>query len=347
VRERNGVTIHRASHTSFSKRYMLLKAVSFVSFVMACRRRIHRVPQPDVIVFETDPFLMPFVADRLHRSTGYSMVGYLQDIYPDVAVALGKAHNGWLIRKLRSALFDVYKRCQRMIVLSSDMQQLLVADGISSETTCVIPNWADSDSFRPVDRDNVFLQRHSLEGKFVVMYSGNLGLTQRLEDFVEAAALLQGESDVHFVFIGQGARRADLERQVKDLGLANVSFFDYQPIEELAHILSAADLHLIPLNKALSQCLMPSKLYGILAAGRPYLTTAPEGGELFGITQDEQVGFTVPSGDPKKIADVILAARANSSELCAMRERARQLAESRFTKHHSVAAFANVLTEVV
>ncbi|MEO2033007.1 MAG: glycosyltransferase [Planctomycetaceae bacterium] len=92
---------------------------------------------------------------------------------------------------------------------------------------------------------------------------------------------------------------------------------------------------------------MPSKLYGILAAGRPYLTTAPEGSELFGITQNEHVGFTVPSGDSKQIADVILAARANSSELRAMRERARRLAESRFTKHHSVAAFANVLTEVV
>ena len=159
-----------------------------------------------------------------------------------------------------------------MIVLSSDMRQLLVDSGISVEKTCVIPNWADTESICPVDRDNVFLQRHSLDGKFVVMYSGNLGLTQRLEDFVEAAALLQGESDVHFVFIGQGARRADLERQVKDLALANVSFFDYQPVEELAHSLSAADLHLIPLNKDLSRCLMPSKLYGILAAGRPYLT---------------------------------------------------------------------------
>ena len=88
---------------------MLLKAVNFVSFVMACRRGVGRVPQQDIVVFETGPFLLPFVADKLHRSTSCAMVGYLQDVYPDVAVALGKVSNNWLICKLRSALFDVYK----------------------------------------------------------------------------------------------------------------------------------------------------------------------------------------------------------------------------------------------
>ncbi|MEO2014931.1 MAG: hypothetical protein ABGZ53_11225, partial [Fuerstiella sp.] len=111
VDERNGVTIHRVQHTTFSKKSMLGKAVNFLSFVRACRKQIPSLPQPDIVVFETDPFLLPFVADRFRRHSGCRMMGYLQDIYPDVAVALGKVSNNWAIRRLRKSLFDIYRRC--------------------------------------------------------------------------------------------------------------------------------------------------------------------------------------------------------------------------------------------
>lgn len=347
VSTRNGVTIHRVKHTTFPKSNMALKAVNFLSFVRACRRQVLTLPTPDVVVFETDPFLLPFVADKLQKSTGCRMIGYLQDIYPDVAVALKKVSNNWLIRRLRKKMFAIYHRCDAMVVLSRDMKDLLIEDGISEDKVQIVPNWADTDSIRPIDSDNRFIAAHKLHGKFVAMYSGNLGLTQRLEDFVEAAALLQDDTEIQFVFVGRGARREGLIQQVDSLGLKNVLFLDYQPLEQLAHSLSAADLHLVPLNKDLSRCLMPSKLYGILAAGRPYLTTAPEGCELFEITQQYKVGLTVPPDNPQWIADAIRKAKSDPEQLQQMRHQARDLAESRFTRQQSISAFGKVLTEVV
>ncbi|MEQ9411650.1 MAG: glycosyltransferase family 4 protein [Fuerstiella sp.] len=344
---RNGVTIHRVRHTTLSKRNMMLKAVNFLSFVQACRRQIGQLPPPDVVVFETDPFLLPFVADRFQTRTNCRMVGYLQDIYPDVAVALRKITDNRAIRSLRRRLFDVYRRCSRMVVLSRDMKQLLLDAGIPSEKISIVPNWADTEQIVPISEHNRFRTEFGLEDSFVVMYSGNLGLTQRLEEFVEAAALLQDDPDIRFVLVGQGARKPDLQRQVESLNLKNVLFCDYQPLEQLSHSLSAADLHLIPLTAELSRCLMPSKLYGILAAGRPYLTNAPETSELHEITTTHKVGFTIRPGAPADIADAIRSAKADPEVLRLMGKRARELVEQNYTRRNAVRAFSQLISEVI
>ncbi len=348
VTKRNGVTIHRVRHTQYSKRTMALKAVNFVSFAMACRRHVLRLPKPDVVVFETDPFLLPFVASRLSKKTGCRVVGYLQDIYPDVAIALGKVSNSWPVRKLRESLFGIYRHCEQMVVLSSDMKNLLLASGVSENRITIVPNWADTESILPIDRENnQFLKRNRLEENFVVMYSGNLGLTQRLEEFVEAAAILRDDPEIKFVFVGQGARRAELEKLSTSLALSNVMFLDYQPLSELAHSLSAADLHLVPLTRELSQCLMPSKVYGILAAGRPYLTNAPQNSELRQMTETHQVGIPIEAGSPQVIANKIRESKADQSALKVMGMRCRILAESNYTKHHATKTFSQVLLSVL
>ncbi|MEZ6128508.1 MAG: glycosyltransferase family 4 protein [Planctomycetaceae bacterium] len=345
--QRNGVTIHRVKHTTWPKSNMLMKAANFLSFAFAAQRQIFKVPQPDVVVFETDPFLLPFVADRLHRKTGCSMIGYLQDIYPDVAVALGKVSNNWFIRTLRKKLFNVYSRCQRMVVLSTDMRQLLLDAEIPGDRIEIIPNWADTDAIVPIPReDNLFLKRHNLSDKFVVMYSGNLGLTQRLDEFIDAAALLQNDPDIQFVFVGNGARKADLQQQVARKNLTNVLFCDYQPLSELSHSLSAADLHLIPLTAELSRCLMPSKLYGILAAGRAYLTNAPKESELHQLTKTHEVGLTVDAGSPQRIAAGISDSKAVPESIAMMGLRARRLAKSYYTKEHATVAFTRLLQNI-
>ena len=345
---RNGVTIHRVSHTVLPKSNMLLKAINFVSFAAACRRQIMKLPTPEIVIFETDPFLLPFVADRLHRKSGVPMIGYLQDIYPDVAIALGKVKNSWFIRKLRHKMFSVYKRCERMIVLSTDMKQLLLDSGIKEDRIGIVPNWADTNVIRPIPREeNRFLQRESLQDKFVVMYSGNLGLTQRLEEFVEAAALLKAEQDIVFVFVGRGARKASLQEMAESMQLTNVRFLDYQPKTELSHSLSAADLHLVPLTRQLSQCLMPSKVYGILAAGRPYLTNAPKESELHQLTKTRNAGLSVEPGSSEDIATIILESKSDPEALQAMGRRCRILAESLYTKNHGTKAYTQLLLNIV
>lgn len=343
VQSHNGVQIHRVKHTRFAKASLPLKALNFISFAAACRRRILQIPTPDVVVFETDPFLLPFVADRLHRRTNAKMIGYLQDIYPDIAVALGKIKDRGWVKRLRSKLFEVYSRCHAMVVLSEDMKGLLTEGGVTPRQIEVIPNWADSESIRPIEGENRFRADNGFQDKFLVMYSGNLGLTQRLENFVLAAKELSRDPDIAFAFIGRGARKAELQKMVSELELSNVSFFDYQPRSELCQSLSAADLHLIPLTGALSQCLMPSKLYGVLAAGRPYLTNALPASDLNQITVQHDVGITVAPDNIPAIVSAISELKADPERQQRMCKNARRVAESVFTKDQSISQFRDLL----
>jgi len=344
---RNDVGINRVKHTSFPKRNLLGKGLNFLSFARSARSALRNITPPDVVVFETDPFLLAFEADRLKKRMNCRMVGYLQDIYPDVAVALQKVGNNWAIRRLRNSLFDIYRRCDRMVVLSQDMAALLTDNGVASDRISVVPNWADTEKIAPTSGANRFREQHQLGKQFVAMYSGNLGLTQRLEEFVAAAELLKERIDILFCFVGRGSQESALRKLVETRRLTNIKFIDYQPQTELTHSLTAANIHLVPLTKLLSRCLMPSKLYGILAAGRPYLTNAPTGSELHTISINHKVGLTVEPESIQAIADQILWAADHPAELEIMGQNARRLAESEYTQQRSIAKFRDVLQQAL
>jgi glycosyltransferase involved in cell wall biosynthesis len=278
------------------------------------------------------------------------MVGYLQDIYPDVAVALGAVRNTWAIRKLRESLFRIYRRCDHMIVLSRDMAELLIRNGVAADRVSVVPNWAHPDqSNRPAlpEGENLFRKVHGIGDSFLVMYSGNLGLTQRLENFLAAAELLVHRTDIRFALIGRGSQEQTLRKIVSDRHLTNVNFYDYQPQGELHVSLSAADLHLVPLTGEISQCLMPSKLYGILAAGRPWLTNAPAGTELHEITKDHQTGIVVPPESIEAIAGQIEWAADHRALLQEMGRNAEHLAETTYSRKLSTEKFERILNHVL
>lgn len=345
--QHSGVQIHRLRHTKFPKRRLWGRLANYLTFSLSVCRALQHWPAPDVVVFETDPFLLALEAQRLQQRTGCRLVGYLQDIHPDVGIAIGKIRNGYAVRRLRKALFDVYRKCDRVVVLSEDMRQLLAADGVCPSRIRVIPNWADTEKIVATGAVSRFRLQHGLEDKFLVMYSGNLGLTQRLGDFVAAAELLSDDPRIHFAFVGRGALEAELRNQVTARRLTNISFYDYQPREDLADSLSAADLHLVPLAAELSRCLMPSKLYGILAAGRPCLTNAPAGSELQRVISEHQVGFAVPSGSIQELAAAIRQAASDPGRLREMNLRARQLAETQYSRPLSIERFRSLLIDVL
>ncbi len=343
----NGVRIHRLRHLQLPKRRILLRIANYLSFQWSVRRMLKRLNRPDVLVFETDPFTLATEAARLMDRGPVRVVGYLQDIHPDVGVAMGVIRNNRYIRTIRRELFDVYHRCEQMVVLSSDMRQLLLEDGIAPDRVQVIPNWADVQRITPLEGPNAFRQKHGLADKFVVMYSGNFGLTQRLDHFVQAAAQLADDPRIHFVFVGRGSLEQALRRQVQQLGLTNVTITGYQPLSRLNISLNAADLHLVPLTAQLTRCLMPSKLYGILAAGRPLLTNAPPESELHRLTVQQQVGLVVQPQRIDQIVQQIRWASAHPRDMQQMGHNARKLALQQFTFDHSLQKFRQLLHSVL
>lgn len=343
----NGVRIHRLRHLQLPKRRIILRIANYLSFQWSVRRMLKRLGQPDVLVFETDPFTLATEAGRLMDRGPVRVVGYLQDIHPDVGVAMGKVPSNRYVRSIRRELFDVYHRCDQMVVLSSDMRQLLLEDGIAPDRVQVIPNWADVQRISPLEGHNAFRLKHGLVDKFVVMYSGNFGLTQRLDHFVQAAAQLTDDPRIHFVFVGRGSLEQALRRQVQQLGLTNVTITGYQPLSGLNVSLNAADLHLVPLTAQLTRCLMPSKLYGILAAGRPLLTNAPAESELHRLTVQHKVGLVVQPQRIDQIVQQIRWASAHPQEMQQLGHNARNLALQQFTFEHSLQKFRKLLHSVL
>lgn len=346
--QHNGVTILRVPHFNLGKRSLWGRGLGMLSYLAGAAAVATWVPRPSVVVVETDPFLLPLAARFLRWRHRCRLIVYLQDLYPDVAVALGKVREGSFTRMLRRWLHAAYRQADRVVVLGDDMRQALSKGRILAEKIDRIPNWADASRVRPVPRDeNPFRDREQLAGRFVVMYSGNMGLCQNLEEVLEAAADLRDRTEILFLMIGDGASRARLEQIASERSLSNVRFLPYQPQVELSNSLSAADLHLVPLDPRVTGYLVPCKLYGILAAGVPALVIADERSETSRVVAEAGVGEVVPPGDSRRLAERIAWCADHRQELEDMGRRARQLAESEYDRRISTGKFGELLKSVL
>lgn len=343
---RRGVTIHRVRHTQFDKASFWGRVANMLSFQAASAWAALRTPRPQIVVTETDPPFLCLLGSLAKRLRGSRHVCYLQDIYPDVAVALAKLRDGVKTRQLRQMFLRAYARSDAVVVLSRDMREQIVDGGVPAERVHVIPNWVDVDAVHPVKESNRFRHFHALENKFVVMYSGNMGLSQRLGQVLEAAALLRDRTDIVFAMVGDGADRRNLERQAVERGLANVRFFGYQPKAELADSLSAADLHLVVLRPEIKRLLMPSKLYGVLASGTPALVIADDDCELSAIVRENGLGPTLADADPQRLANALLQCAAAPDEIAAQGRRCRAYAVANCSRRQSIEKHRHLLSEL-
>jgi glycosyltransferase involved in cell wall biosynthesis len=208
----------------------------------------------------------------------------------------------------------------------------------------VIPNWADTEAIRPLDGPSPLRSAQGWDDRFVVMHSGNVGLSQGLVAFVGAAELLSDQRDVVLAIVGEGGSKASLEGRVRRAALENVVFLPYQPKSELSGSLGAADLHFIGLRRGLEGLIVPSKVYGIMAAGRPSLAAVQRGSEIDLIQQEFRCGSRVEPDDPRSIADGILAAR--EAPLDEQGAAARQAAVAHFGRHTATGAYRELLERV-
>jgi colanic acid biosynthesis glycosyl transferase WcaI len=343
--QHNSVTIRRVPHLKLGKKFLWARGLNMLTYFAGAAISALFSRRPAAVVVETDPFLLPLLGRLLQFRHGCRLIVYLQDIYPDVAVATGTVRNRWSIRLLRRCLFAVYRRADRVIVLGEDMRAILTEGGVPDDRITTVPNWADTRRIYPVRQDNAFRRNEALDGQFVVMYSGNMGLCQNLDSILEAARLLRDRSDIQFVFVGDGVSRDRLESRARDL--ANVRFRPYQPQSQLAHSLSAADLHLVPLDARVTGCLVPSKLYGILAAGVASLVVADDRCEVSRVIRESETGKIVAPDNPEQLAKMIAWCAANRSVLKQMGDRARLLAERDYDRKTATGRFGQLLEDAI
>jgi glycosyltransferase involved in cell wall biosynthesis len=343
---RHGVRIYRVWGTRFDKRRFAGRAANYLSyFFSACWTGL-RLERPDVVVALTDPPIIGLAAWLSGRRFGAPLVMAFKDLFPEVAALLPDFHSDTVNAALQRVNRFLTRRAAMNIALGETMRQRLIEDkGAAPERTVIVADWADTSAMTPGPRENVFSAAHGLTGKFVVMHSGNLGLAQSLETIVEAAARLREEPGIQFVFQGDGVKKPDLERQVRTLGLTNVLFLPFQPKERLAESFASADLFVVSLQAGLAGYIVPSKLYGILAAGRPYVAAVEPACEVATLTVRHDCGAIAAPGDSDSLARAILGFYRDPARTARSGRNARALSAS-FDRRRQVEAYLRVLEAV-
>ncbi|MBE7480995.1 MAG: glycosyltransferase family 4 protein [Polyangiaceae bacterium] len=342
----DGVHVIRPWATSFGKASRRGRLSDYLSFWATALGRAARVARPDVILALTTPPMIAAGVVALGVARRIPVTTWVQDVYPEVAAAFGVLdERGAPYRALLRTAAATHGATCRVVALSDGMAERLVAQGAPRSRIRVIQNWADGNLIFPVEHgENPFRQAHLSGDSFLAMYSGNLGVGHDMATLIDAARLLrERDPRVQLVFVGEGARKAEAERRAQ--GLGNVRFLPYQRKSDLRFSLAAADVHLVSLNEGLQGLLVPSKVYGALASGRPICYVGPASCEVARVVESHGVGLAVRNGDSEGLASALSRLANDRGLWAAMCLKARSIFLERFDRPVAVAQFRQVLSE--
>jgi glycosyltransferase involved in cell wall biosynthesis len=339
-----GVRVERAWATSFGKGSAARRLSDYFTFYLGAAWKLLTLPRHDIVMVLTTPPLIGLLALLACRLRRMKLVALVQDIYPDVGVALGTFREGGMLTRLLDRLNRlVLRSADRVIVLGDCMRERVAArlGRDRAERIDLIHNWADGEKIRPLGsgQRNPFAEEHGLAGRFVVLFSGNLGRVNDFDTPLEAARLLKGREEILFVFVGEGTKAGEVADFVSRHGLRNVRLLPYQPRENLLYSLAAGRAHLVTLAPGLAGLSVPSKTYGILAAGRPVLFVGDTQSDIARLVAEHGCGAVAATGDAAGLAHTIAAWADDPSETERMGRIARTLFESRFDRPHAVNAY--------
>ncbi len=326
----DGVTIRRVWTSRFGRAGLVGRAIDYLTFYLSAAAAVLAATRRgDVVVVKTDPPLMSVVLAPVVRLRGGRLVNWLQDVFPEVAQSLGVGRGrlagfGYaLLRRLRNRSL---RAADANVVIGERMAERLAAEGVGRDRVRIIENWADGSLVHPVaPAQNPLRAAWGLADAFVVGYSGNLGRAHEFATLVGAIADVERckGDDIRWLMIGGGALQEAFAAEIATRDLRSVVVHPYQPRERLADSLSAADVHLVSLRPEMEGLIVPSKIYGILAAGRPAVFIGDPDGEVARLIRRLDCGVTVREGDPAALAEAVRGLAVDPQLAEAMGARAR------------------------
>jgi len=382
-----GVDVKRIWTTRFGRTNLVGRAIDYLTFYVSAAWALGRLARSgDVIIAKTDPPMLSVIAAPIARWRGAKLINWLQDLFPEVAQAVGPGGGGIMSPLYRAMAYlrDRSLRSAKMnVVLGERMAARVEAMNVPRERIRIISNWADGDLLRPLPpAENPLRREWGLADAIVVGYSGNLGRAHDYATLLEAIALLDqrtpsdpdaggtAKSSVRrdaigrdaneraslktesslptivWLFIGGGALYSAFQHEVATRGLSSVVFKPYQPRERLSESLSAADIHLVSLRPDLEGLIVPSKFHGVTAVGRPTLFIGDQDGEIAALVARHDCGMTVPQGDSAALALAVLALVDDPEGRARMGANARRAFETDFAKSIAVRRWRDLLTEI-
>jgi colanic acid biosynthesis glycosyl transferase WcaI len=346
----NGVNVRRCFSTVFGKDLLPLRLINNLTLTVSiATRAFFGTKKEDCVLAVTNPPILPIVLWLVCKATGSKFVLLVHDLYPEVLVITG------LIKKqscLAAILERIYRRvyvdCDTIIVLGRDAAALIGKKTAQrNHLIRIIPNWADLDDIHPLPRNNnSLLQRLGLTEKFVVQYAGNMGRTHDIETLLEAAEILKSHQEIHFLLVGWGAKRKWLEETVHRNGLQNVTFLDPVDRSDLCVMLNACDLAVVPLMRGMTGVSVPSRVYNILASGKPILAIAEPDSEVSLLVSEGSLGWVVNPHDAGATSKAIREAYDHRDDAHRIASRARNYAEKHYSYSKILAAYRDAIAMV-
>ena len=347
--EVDGVEIHRVWTSRFGRANLVGRALDYLTFYLTAVWRVARLVHPgDIVVAKTDPPMLSLITAPICRLRGARLVNWLQDVFPELAIALGVAGlHGTLGRAIVRLRNWSLREAACNVVVGHRMHDYLEARDSLSKRFRVIENWADGQLVRPVPADeNVLRREWGVESRFVVGYSGNMGRVHDFATILGAAERLRNDDSTVFLFIGGGRWRDWIEGEAQRRALHNILFKPYQPRERLRESLSVPDVHLISLRPELEGLVVPSKFYGVAAAGRPTIFIGAADGETGQLLHRYDCGCAVCQGDDMRLASCIRQLRDDPPLRHRLGDNARRVFENRFDKHIALESWCRLLDDL-
>lgn len=345
-------------HTEDYKGAKLYRSYVFVPKIVTSRTRIlHEIsfiissffnllfsPATDLIITISPPLGLGLVAYLICKIKRIPFIFHIQDLQPDAAAELGMLNNKILLKMLYKIEKFIYNKAGRVSVITSKMAEKIFSKGIKKEKVLLFPNWIDLDYIKPLERENKFRANYNLQNKFVVLYSGNIGYKQGLDIILDVALKTSDFKDIIYVIAGDGNYKNKLINKLK---LNNVIFLPVQPRNILPHMLAASNVCLIPQRKKIKDLVMPSKLLGIMASGRPVIAGAKSDSNLYKVVHESGSGFTTEPENVEQTKEAIMKLYNDNELIKEFGKNGREYCIKNFSSNNTLSKFNKNITEII
>jgi len=336
---RNDVVVERVGSTTYPRHRMRRRVTNYVTYLALAVPRALAI-RPDVVLAMTDPPIAGIAGAWIARLSGRPFVYNIRDLYPDMAIGGDIVRPSRWVERWEKMHRNALRRAARVIVLGDDMRARILAKGVPPERVVVVRDGTSFPSTMPA-QDDPIVQEIRCGFSFVAVHAGNLGFYGAWDTLLKAAEILRNEN-TGLVFIGDGANRAAM--RTATLNGANVRFLPFRPADQVPHVMMAGDLHIVTVRRGLEGVVVPSKLYGILAAGRPVLAVADAKSDAARIVIESGSGTVADPDDPAAVAAAIRELRDNAPRLAEMGRRARETAK-KYARVNELQRFVGIVEE--
>jgi glycosyltransferase involved in cell wall biosynthesis len=342
-----GVRVHRVGALALGRRRGWARMCDWGSYYGLATAEALRLGRFDTCLALTTPPLIGLAGALVKRLGRTRLVLWMMDVWPDVAEALGTLRRGsGVSRVLHAAARSAYGEADAVISLGARMTAHLAGQGVAREKLVTVANWVPGEAVRPEPWGTCGAEAvRGLEGRWRVMYSGNLGMAHEFETFLDAAERLSGDGRTAFIFCGEGSRREALARAVGSRGLGGcVRLAPPAPLARLGGLLGSGHVQLVSMRPEAAGLLVPSKVYGILASGRPAALVGPETCEVARLLRESGAGRVVGIGEGEALAAELARLRDDEAEARRMGEAGRRYYEERLGRDRSVPRIVAAVT---